>query len=337
MTLLLPKPWAGAGIWTKQDFEESLGKSKTIGIKIVTGEPIALVNYRPPRDPKQDRVFLSIQIEGVTNGNAAKVQALRRVGYPVAAVTFPKASSLSAYMQFMHYAVFGLAWLRQMNFVTQPGVELYKAWTAKLHASGDANGLTSAVPHRLGRSVTLDTKFCPQARGESAPETLAWLIAFSFQNAGATYGELSFFGDTRYSAQGRRALKAIDRGAGLLFRSLLKAPADVYEGPAMNHSYHEMIIGYGNCFSIVMASEKNENDRPPELRPELSSRPIPRDPDRARRARTLRSRTRREGSRAAHDPRTGRILPRNGTMFKGPSEAPRLQAALTAHGKNQTR
>ena len=29
VTLLLPKEWAGAGIWTKQDFEESLGNGRT--------------------------------------------------------------------------------------------------------------------------------------------------------------------------------------------------------------------------------------------------------------------------------------------------------------------
>jgi hypothetical protein len=33
-------------------------------------------------------------------------------------------------------------------------------------------------------------------------------------------------------------------------------PADVYEGPAMNHSYHEMIIGHGRCFSTVLLSRK---------------------------------------------------------------------------------
>ena len=31
-------------------------------------------------------------------------------------------------------------------------------------------------------------------------------------------------------------------------------PVDVYEGPAMNHSYHEMIIGHGKCFSTVVCS-----------------------------------------------------------------------------------
>jgi hypothetical protein len=37
-------------------------------------------------------------------------------------------------------------------------------------------------------------------------------------------------------------------------------PVDVYEGPAMNHSYHEMIIGHGKCFSTVLFSEKQEQD-----------------------------------------------------------------------------
>jgi hypothetical protein len=33
-------------------------------------------------------------------------------------------------------------------------------------------------------------------------------------------------------------------------------PVDVYEGPAMNHSYHEMIIGHGRCFSIVLLAQE---------------------------------------------------------------------------------
>jgi hypothetical protein len=35
-------------------------------------------------------------------------------------------------------------------------------------------------------------------------------------------------------------------------------PVDVYEGPAMNHSYHEMIIGHGKCFSTILISEKSD-------------------------------------------------------------------------------
>ena len=35
MTLVLPREWAGAALWTKQDFEESLGKSENLGLKVV--------------------------------------------------------------------------------------------------------------------------------------------------------------------------------------------------------------------------------------------------------------------------------------------------------------
>jgi len=50
----------------------------------------------------------------------------------------------------------------------------------------------------------------------------------------------------------------LDRAAEKLFRATLKVPVDVYEGPAMNHSYHEMIIGHGKCFSTVLAAGGGE-------------------------------------------------------------------------------
>ena len=50
--------------------------------------------------------------------------------------------------------------------------------------------------------------------------------------------------------------RVLDRAAETVFRSRLKMPVDVYEGPAMNHSYHEMIIGHGHCFSTVLLSEE---------------------------------------------------------------------------------
>ena len=52
--------------------------------------------------------------------------------------------------------------------------------------------------------------------------------------------------------------KTLDRAAERVFRASLKMPADVYEGPAMNHSYHEMVIGHGKCFSTVLFPEKQE-------------------------------------------------------------------------------
>jgi hypothetical protein len=95
ITLLLPRPWKGAALWTKQDFEESLGKSEQLGIKIVIDERIKLANYRSPKDALQDRAFLAVQVKGLENPDAQKVSLLRRKGYPVASLTLLRGASLS--------------------------------------------------------------------------------------------------------------------------------------------------------------------------------------------------------------------------------------------------
>ena len=133
VSLLLPKSWEAAGLWTKQDVEESLGKSEELGIKIVIDEKVRLRSFRRIDDPKQDRCFLVIQRKGEAHPEARQITALRHAGYAVAIVTLPTAKPLSHYMQFIHYVVGGLGYLRCMNFVTQPSVELYKQITAEIY------------------------------------------------------------------------------------------------------------------------------------------------------------------------------------------------------------
>ena len=60
LTLFLPREWQGGAVWTKQDFEESLGKSQDIGIKVAIGEQIKASNYFSPKEMKQDRCFLAV-------------------------------------------------------------------------------------------------------------------------------------------------------------------------------------------------------------------------------------------------------------------------------------
>jgi glucose-6-phosphate isomerase len=270
VTLLPPRQWAGAGIWIKQAFEESLGKSAEYGLKIVVGERVRLTNYRSPKVSLQDRVFWCVEIKG--SQRSEKLALLRRAGYPVAALTLPADTILSRYMQFVHYVVFGLAWLRKINFVTQPNVELYKTITNKLFAESQrAGGIgktkewrqTEETPRKSvwrGR-VTLRWDRLPQtinAEGTTAPALYGSLVKHFTGDRQATYGELTFFGDTRYSARGRAVRAVMDRAAERLFHGRLKMPADVYEGPAMNHSYHEMIIGHGGCFSTIVVAESGE-------------------------------------------------------------------------------
>jgi glucose-6-phosphate isomerase len=271
VTLLLPRAWAGVGLWTKQDFEESLGKSEEIGIKIFIDEKPKLANYFSPKDPRQRRCFLIVQVKGLDGPDSQKIGMIRRAGYPAAVVTVPRGTPLSAYMQFIHYVVFGLALLRKMNFVTQPSVELYKAITSDIVAEAETAGgvektsgwkamKSPGVTKRFGGSISLcfhNLAFEVENPAADAPAIYAALLRKLSAN-GARYAELTFFGDTRYSPRGRAVRKALDRAAERIFRSRMRMPVDVYEGPAMNHSYHEMIIGHGHCFSTVLISEKQE-------------------------------------------------------------------------------
>ena len=116
-------------------------------------------------------------------------------------------------------------------------------------------------PRRANWRGTLDLYYDQiraQPDGSDAPAIYASLLGQLAQSRQVEYGELTFFGDTRYSPQGRAVRKALDRAAERVFRNRLKMPVDVYEGPAMNHSYHEMIIGHGKCFSTIILSEKQE-------------------------------------------------------------------------------
>lgn len=280
LTLYLPREWQGGGVWTKQDFEESLGKREDIGIKVVIGEKIKLANYFPPKEPRQDRCFLVVNGAGLHNPDTAKVASLRRAGYPVAVLNVQGDAALARYMMLIHYTVFGLAYLRNMNFVTQPGVELYKKYANGLDSEAAKSGgieKTAAwrkmassefkVRWRGGLTVYFDNLAALgylsasdlEAENGNAAAIYAQALLNLAANGTVSYGELTYFGDTRYNPPGQKLRSALDSAAEAVFRSRLKMPADVYEGPAMNHSYHETIIGFGRGFSTIILTEKQES------------------------------------------------------------------------------
>lgn len=269
VTLLASRPVGAASLWTKQDFEESLGKSEELGIKLVIGETPRLANYRPVKDERQDRVFLAVECKGDGGLDRKKLAALRRTGYPLAHIVLERGMPLSAYMQFIHYTVFGMGWLRKMNFVTQPSVELYKSITQPIYEFGRVLGGTEATPEWKAlksaqrqakwRGLTLyydKLRIAVEPEGRAAPAIYAAILGQLAATGAVEYGELTFFGDMRYDKQGLAVRRTLARAAEKVFRSSLSMPADVYEGPAMNHSYHEMVIGHGRCFSTVIMSDK---------------------------------------------------------------------------------
>jgi glucose-6-phosphate isomerase len=266
VTLRLPARWAGAALWIKQAVEESLGKSEALGVKIVIDEPLRGTRYRAPDDAMQDRVFLEVD----TAAGDKRVQALTRSGYPVAVLHAGANTPLSALMQFVHHMTFGLAYLRNMNFVTQPSVELYKAIAARIYGETARTGgpdctrawqrlMRTPRQSRWGRHVSVYFDGLPGrvVRGDSADQIAKRLASLAGDRT-VEYGELTFFGDLRITAAGRRMARVLETAATAMFRRTLMMPVDVYEGPAMNHSYHEMIIGHGRCFSIVLLSRTQE-------------------------------------------------------------------------------
>ncbi len=274
VTLLLPRQLRGAGTWTKQDFEESLGKSEQLGIKIFPAAAVEPPPLDAVRHPAQDRVFWAIGPEPAGFGK------LRRQGHPCALLTLSRSAPVSKYMQWVHYVVFGLGWLRQMNFVTQPGVELYKEIANRLHTQARKTGRVERTPEwralvsnrqraAAAGEITLHydslvSAGLVTAEGMVSPRQGAAAILAGvvrkLRSAGKIeYAELTFFGDTRYSPEGRRLRRLLDSAAAAVFGERLGLSSDVYEGPAMNHSYHEMIIGHGRCFSVILRARRQSS------------------------------------------------------------------------------
>jgi hypothetical protein len=272
VTLLLPKPWAGAGLWTKRSFEESLGQSDGLGLKLIPCPKPRLANYRSPKDPQQDRVFVAVRVNGMPKLDTAKVALLRRAGYPVAVLTLPRGALLSRYIQFIHYGVFGMAWLRGANFVARPAADLHESIASRIFSEATELGGVKRTPcwkrmESSPRQVSfrgeltlhydrLKLNFNPA--GMDAPQLYAAILRSLASRRNIEYGDLTFFGDTRYSPAGGALRRILDHAADALFERRLNMPADVQEGPAATHACHETILGHGRSFSTLLLSEAQE-------------------------------------------------------------------------------
>ncbi len=272
ITLVLPKVWSGIGAWTKQNFEECLCQSELFRLKIVLENKITLANYKSPKEAVQDRAFLALKLRGIPSDGPDKTGLLRRSGYPVASLTLPVGTPLSAFMQFIHYTVFGMAYLRDLKFVAPAnagsrgsighrlyqrsrkigGVEKSEEWRAMVTSP-------RRVKHRNCVTLYYDTVDIDLDTGVlDAPATYATIVKTLVAGEHIDYAELAFFGDTRYSQRGRSLLKALHRSAERLYRSRLKMPADVYEGPATDHSDQKTVADAGRSLSTLILSEKQE-------------------------------------------------------------------------------
>ena len=236
-----------------------------LGLKVVIGERGKLANYRSPKDALQDRAFLAVQLKGAAGLDARKIGLLRRSGYPVASVTFPRGAQLSSFMQFVHWAVFAVAYLRDTSLVSRCGTGLYRDFAGRIFAQAlERGGIQKTAaweslmrsPRRVVFSdwLTLHyVRLCTtiETGGLSAPQLYAAVIRNLAREGKLQYGEFTFFGDSRYSRQGAALRKLLQRAAEDLFGARLKMPVDVFEGPPA--------IGHGKCLSTLLLSEKQEH------------------------------------------------------------------------------
>jgi hypothetical protein len=256
VTLLLPKPWAGAAAWTQQAAAGEDG-----GALIVPCARPRLANYYSPKDARQDRVFLAIAPRGAPGPDRVKIALLRRAGYPLAVLTMPRAA-LSSYMQFVHCAAFGMAWLRGSALAAPTAAGVRESIAVKILAeAGTAGGTMStscwkrmALSQRQAsfrEALTLYYDRLPvpvESAGQDAPSLYAAILGKLAAERGADRGELVWFGDTRYSAVGMAMRRVLERAAEHLFERRLKMPACV----------HETATGLGRCFTTVLLSARQE-------------------------------------------------------------------------------
>lgn len=272
VTLLAPKPWAGTTAWTKRTFEAALGQDEKLGLKIVPCARPRLASYRAPKDPQQDRVFLAVRAAGMEGPDSAKIALLRHSGYPLAVLTLPRGSLLARYMQFVHYCVFGLAWLRGLNFAARPAADLEGSIAQRIFAEAQEAGgamrtscwkQMASSPRRIPFRGDLVFHYNrldigPDPGGMDAPQAYAAILRSLVADRRIDCAALTFFGDTRYSPAGVAVRRILDRAAEALFERRLNIPADVHEGPAVLHSCQETILGHGRCLATVLLSEAQE-------------------------------------------------------------------------------
>ena len=264
VTLLLPKHWAAAAPWTKRVFEECPSQGEPPGLKVIPCQKPRLANYRSPKHRDQDRVFLAVRVNAMPGPDSAKIGLLRRSGYPVAVVTLPRGAPLSRYMQFIHYAAFGVARLRGIDTGGRPDAEAHAAASNRIFAEAEeAGGAKRTASWKSMASSPLQVAFRNELTlhydrvnidfepgGMEAPQLYAAILGRLAADRRVEYGDLTFFGDTRYSSAGMAARRILEHAAEELFERRLNMPAGVSEGPAGSHS--------GRCFSTVLLPEKQE-------------------------------------------------------------------------------
>ncbi len=281
--------WLDPSLWFKQHLEESLGKTPSFILKIVTTLNFSLASsWKKPED-KTDQVVLVVKINGLKNLSDAKIASLRERGYEVHVLDLSSAQegeALARAMQVFNYAKFRLAMKAGLIGVNQPPVEFYKGivqWIRgekndypnheKVKAIFEASGThvigqngfkvswETLVRSGVLKPEELDHEIASLGLDRNNPADVAgaiYRIALRKIGSGA-YGEYMVFGNLNrgHDAKNLRdllsdPLSSVQR----LWREDLHSFADIGKGPGAGHSHHAMNI-QGQAIALQVAVKRH--------------------------------------------------------------------------------
>ncbi|MCC6744118.1 MAG: bifunctional transaldolase/phosoglucose isomerase [Acidobacteria bacterium] len=126
VTFVTPAPIDSLGLWIEQLLAESTGKSGT-GIVPIAGEPLG-----SPEVYGDDRVFVSIAVDGTDDGSAARLDALAAAGHPVIRHQLSTPLGLGVEFFLWEFATAVAGAVLGINAFDQPNVQESKDNTVQL-------------------------------------------------------------------------------------------------------------------------------------------------------------------------------------------------------------
>ena len=174
VTFVTPAPIDSLGLWIEQLLAESTGKNGT-GIIPVAGEPLG-----PPEVYGNDRVFVSITVDGTDDGSSEKLDVLAAAGHPVVRHVLSTPVGLGVEFFLWEFATAVAGAVLGINAFDQPNVQESKDNTVQLLE-------TYAMSGSLPATETTATDGTLTVSGGSAADSVE--AAISAHLAGVAAGD----------------------------------------------------------------------------------------------------------------------------------------------------
>jgi len=259
VTFLVPEEFRDLPMWAEQLFEESLGKDGK-GVTIFYGEDLDLKSLKGVKT--NDRVFVRVNVGGKQTQEKFATD-LKKKNYPVFDINVDSVDAIGGLMLGFQRAVATIAYLWDINFVNQPGVEAYKRQSRSVMAQLKP-GEKVEVPKEW-KSVSyigrLNIYYTPLIEAgimteEELRKEVEEGLGSEMSDAAAVYAAIinisrrkegdpssqSKFEVAEIASYGKmdpQFRQAMQQARTNIFTRGLKIPSKLGEGPDKNHSYQQ--------------------------------------------------------------------------------------------------